>query len=78
MPRIKEYDLKISFRTQIKLRKRNIIFFLLLSQEIGQASGGSNDLPARLAPRRTPILCRQSQKKKIIKKKGEKKYMRGD
>jgi len=46
-------------------------FFFLLSQEIGQTSGGSNDIPTRLAPRRTPILCRQSQIK-ILLKKGKK------
>jgi len=43
----------------------------LLSREIGQTSGGSNDIPTRLAPRRTSILCRQSQIK-ILLKKGEK------
>jgi len=43
----------------------------LLSQEIGQTSRGSNDIPTRLAPRRTLILCRQSQIKNLLKK-GEK------
>jgi len=38
---------------------------------IVQASRGSNDIPTRLAPRRVPILCRQSQRKKFIKKRGK-------
>jgi len=42
----------------------------LLSQEIGHASRGSNDIPTRLAPRRTPILYRQSQKI-LLKKRGK-------
>jgi len=50
----------------------NIYIFFLLSQENGQASRRSNDIPTRLAPRRTPILCRQTQRK-VLLKKGKKK-----
>jgi len=41
----------------------NHLYFFLLSQEIGQASRGSNHIPTRLAPHRTPILYRQYQRK---------------
>ena len=50
----------------------NIYIFFLLSQENGQASRRSNDIPTRLAPRRTPILCRQTQRKVLLKKRGKK------
>jgi len=43
----------------------------LLSQQNGQASGGSNGIPTKLAPRRIPIPCHQSQIKNLLKK-GEK------
>jgi len=43
----------------------------LLSHENGQTSRGSNNIPTRLAPRRTPILYRQTHKK-VLLKKGEK------
>jgi len=49
-----------------------IIIIFLLSQENGQASRGSNDIPTRLAPCRTPILCRQTQRKVLLKKRGKK------
>jgi len=45
--------------------------FFLLSQENGQASRGCNDIPTRLAPRRTLILCRQIQRKVLLKKGGK-------
>jgi len=41
----------------------------LLSKERGQASGGIIDIPTRLAPRDTSILCRQT--RKFIKKGGK-------
>jgi hypothetical protein len=44
------------------------IFFI--SNERGQASRGIIDIPTRLAPRETSILCRQNRKKLL--KKGEK------
>jgi len=49
--------------------------FSFLSQGQEQASKGSDDIPTRLAPRGTPILCRQTQW--ILLKKREKKYARG-
>jgi len=47
----------------------------LLSQEKGQVSRGSNDIPTRLTPQRTFILYLQTQIN-FIKKMG-KKYTRG-
>jgi len=41
----------------------------LLSKERGQTSGGIIDIPTRLAPQDTSIMCRQT--RKFIKKGGK-------
>ena len=46
------------------------ILFFLISKERGQTSRGIIDIPTRLAPRETSIVCRQTQN--ILLKKGEK------
>jgi len=46
-----------------------IFIFFSVNQEIGKASRRSNDIPTRLAPRWTPIVCRQSQN--LLKKGGK-------
>jgi len=50
-----------------------ISFFI--SKERGQASRGNIDIPIRLAPRETSILCRQTLENLL--KKGKKNYKGG-
>jgi len=51
------------------------IIFFLISMESGQVSRGNIDIPTRLAPQETFIICRQT---KILLKKGGNNYKGGE
>ena len=50
------------FFQYFNFKKDFINFVFLISKENGQASSGIIDIPTRLAPQNTSILCRHTQK----------------